>query len=34
VREELVAELKQQIQSGRYKIQDEQIARRLLDRRA
>jgi negative regulator of flagellin synthesis FlgM len=34
VREELVAELKQQIQSGRYKIQDEQIARRLLDRQA
>jgi negative regulator of flagellin synthesis FlgM len=34
VREELVADLKQQIASGRYKIQDEQIARRLLDRQA
>jgi negative regulator of flagellin synthesis FlgM len=34
VREELVAELKQRIQSGTYKIQDEQIARRLLDRQA
>ena len=34
VREDLIADLKQQIQSGKYKIQDEQIARRLLDKQA
>lgn len=34
VREELVAELRQQVRSGTYQIKDEQVARRLLDRQA
>jgi negative regulator of flagellin synthesis FlgM len=34
VREELVARLREQVRNGTYKIQDEQVARRLLDRQA
>ncbi len=34
VREEKVAEAKQRIKSGHYKVDADQIARRILDRRA